>query len=204
MGPAGPASVAALDGSACTTAAGTWGRLAVHTAADGAVTFVCRVEIDPLAEPRLRLNEVDYAGGPDFVELFNGGRGSADLGGLALVLVDGGTAAEYDTIPLSGVVLAEQFHVVQVDADEGAPDAVALVDTFDGALLDALSYEGEIREAAIGGRTYDLVEGTPLPADVADTGPGSLVRIPDGGDTDDAASDWRLSSRPTPGNPNLP
>jgi large repetitive protein len=209
-GPAGPASVSALQGSACTTAAGSWGTIAVRTAADGVVSLVCRAAVDPYAVPDLVINEIDYErpGGDQagFVELFNAGRGTADLGGLALVLVDGDTRAEYDTIPLSGAVLAEQFHVVPVDADDGAPDGVALVDLFDGRLIDALSYEGEIREADIAGRTYDLVEGTPLPASVVDSGSvhGSLSRIPNGSDTDDAANDWRFTAPATPGNPNFP
>lgn len=209
-GPAGPASVAALAGSPCTTAAGSWGTILVRTATDGVVSFVCRAAADPDAPPQLVLNEIDYdQPGPDsggFVELFNAGRGTADLGGLALVLVDGETGREYDTIPLAGTVLAEQFHVVPVDADDGAPDAVALVDTVTGTLLDALSYEGRIDQAVIGGVTYSLVEGTPLPATVADsdTVTGSLARIPDGADTDDAASDWEFTTTVTPGNPNFP
>ncbi len=209
-GPAGPASVAALAGSPCTTAAGSWGTILVRTATDGVVSFVCRAAADPDAPPQLVLNEIDYdQPGPDsggFVELFNAGRGTADLGGLALVLVDGETGREYDTIPLAGTVLAEQFHVVPVDADDGAPDGVALVDTVTGTLLDALSYEGRIDQAVIGGVTYSLVEGTPLPATVADsdTVTGSLARIPDGADTDDAASDWEFTTTVTPGNPNFP
>ena len=209
-GPAGPASVGALEGSPCTTAAGSWGTILVRTAADGVVSFVCRAATYPDAPPELVLNEVDYdRPGSDpggFVELFNAGRGTADLGGLALVLVDGETGQEYDTIPLAGAVLAEQFHVVPVDADDGAPDGVALVDTVTGTLLDALSYEGRIDQAVIGGGTYSLVEGTPLPATVADsdTVTGSLARIPNGADTDDAASDWEFTTTVTPGNPNFP
>ena len=209
-GPAGPASVAALAGSPCTTAAGSWGTILVRTATDGVVSFVCRAATYPDAPPQLVLNEIDYdQPGPDaggFVELFNAGRGTADLGGLALVLVDGETGREYDTIPLAGTVLAEQFHVVPVDADDGAPDGVALVDTVTGTLLDALSYEGRIDQAVIGGVAYSLVEGAPLPATVADsdTVTGSLARIPNGADTDDAASDWQFTTTVTPGNPNFP
>lgn len=209
-GPAGPASVSALEGSPCTTAAGSWGTILVRTAVDGLVSFTCRAETYPDAPPDLVLNEIDYdQPGSDpagFVELFNAGRGTADLGGLALVLVDGETGQEYDTIPLAGTVLAEQFHVVPVDADDGAPDGVALVDTVTGTLIDALSYEGRIDEALIGGSVYSLVEGTPLPASVADSDVvvGSLARIPDGSDTDDAASDWEFTTMVTPGNPNFP
>jgi hypothetical protein len=157
----------------------------------------------------LIVNEIDYDQvGPDttgFVELFNAGRGTADLGGLALVLVDGETAAEYDTIPLSGAVLPGAFRVVPVDADNGSPDGVALFDTVDEVVLDALSYEGAIERALIGSSVYSLVEGTPLPAAVADSdlATGSLARFPSGADTNDAATDWAFTRRPTPGDMNL-
>ena len=209
QGPPGPVSVDRLAGTTCTTAAGSVGSLQVGTAADGAVTFSCRAQVDPEAPPELTVNEIDYdqvgADTGGFVELFNAGRGTADLGGLALVLVDGVTAAAYRSIPLSGAILAGEFHVVPVDAQNGSPDGVALVDTVDRVLVDALSYEGAIEHARIGSSVYDLVEGTALPPSVADSDAvtGSLVRMPDGSDTDDADTDWSFTTRPTPGNPNL-
>jgi hypothetical protein len=49
----------------------------------------------------------------------------------------------------------------------------------------------------------NFVEGTPTPA--ADPGAvGSLVRIPNGSDTDDAATDWLFTTTPTPGTANVP
>ena len=53
---------------------------------------------------------------------------------------------------------------VAIEAQNGAPDGVALVDTAAGTLLDALSYEGAITAAQIGSATVSLVEGTVLPA----------------------------------------
>ena len=209
QGPAGPATVDALSGSTCTTAAGAYGRLTVRTATDGAVTFSCRAEVDPEAVPKVVLNEIDYdQAGADtggFVELYNAGRGTADLGGLAVVLVDGATAAEYETVPLAGALLPGEFRVVQVDPDNGAPDGVALFDTVEQVVLDALSYEGAIEQAAIGIGTFSLVEGTLLPPDVADSDAtlGTLSRLPSGSDTDDAATDWAFTRRPTPGDVNL-
>jgi hypothetical protein len=75
------------------------------------------------------------------------------------------------------------------------------VDTTAGTVLDALSYEGEIRSATIGGSTFDLVEGTALAAATADsnTENGALARLPDGQDTNDAAADWRFTTTATPG-----
>ena len=61
----------------------------------------------------------------------------------------------------------------------------------------------EIRR--LGARGYSLVEGTQLPVDVADsnTVDGTLARIPDGSDTDDAATDWSFTTTPTPGAANV-
>ena len=100
---------------------------------------------------------------------------------------------------------AGAYLVVPVEMQNGAPDGVALVDTATKALLDALSYEGEIHAATIDGQVYDLVEGTALPATVADSNSvdGSLSRIPDGSDTDDAATDWVFTSTKTPGAANV-
>ena len=209
QGPPGPVAVSALAGTGCTTAAGLWGALRVRTDDYGAVTFSCRAADDPYALPRLMLHEIDYdqpgVDSSGFVELFNAGRGTADLGGLALVFVDGDTSREYLRVSLSGALLAGEFLTVPVDPQNG-PDAVALYDVVDSEVLDSLSYEGAIHAALIGSGTYDLVEGTPLPGDVADsnTVAGSLARLPNGSDTDDAATDWAFTTAVTPGNPNFP
>ncbi len=155
------------------------------------------------------INEIDYdqvgadVGG--FVEIANTGAGTASLDGLALVLVNGGDATEYDRESLSGALAPGGYLVIQIEAQNGAPDGVALLDTGTGTLVDALSYEGEIRTATIDGATYDLVEGTPLPATVADSNTieGSIARLPDGQDTDDAASDWAFTTTVTPGSANV-
>jgi hypothetical protein len=183
--------------------------LRVHTADSGAVTLSCRAEQDPHALPRLVVNEVDYdqvgADTAGFVELLNAGRGTADLGGLALVLVDGATATEYQRVPLSGALLAEEFLAISIDAQNGSPDGVALYDTVANVVLDALSYEGQIERATIGASVFNLVDGTALPPTVADsnTVAGSLARLPNGGDTGDDATDWAFTNLPTPGSPNV-
>ena len=154
------------------------------------------------------INEIDYdqvgADSGGFVEIFNAGGSAADLTGIALVLVDGGTGDEYLRRTLTGTLAAGAYLVVEVDAQNGAPDGVALIGA-GGALLDALSYEGAIEAATIGGTTYDLVEGTVLPAATADsnTAAGSLSRIPNGSDTDDAAADWAFTSTVTQGAANV-
>ena len=155
------------------------------------------------------INEIDYdqvgADTAGFVEIANAGGSSAALDGIALVLVNGGDGAEYDRVELTGSLAAGAYLVLDVDAQNGAPDGVALVDTATGTLLDALSYEGEIHAATIGGQVYDLVEGTALAANVADsnTTAGSLSRLPDGSDTNDAATDWKFTTTATPGAANV-
>lgn len=211
-GPAGPAgtiaSIDALDGIACAKD-GRSGTVEVTTSGDGAISLRCEAAAPPPpAAARLVLNEVDYdqvgADGDGFVEIHNAGGQAADLDGVALVLVDGGTGAEYQRRALTGTLAAGAYLVVAVDPQNGAPDGIALIGT-GGELLDALSYEGAIASAAIGSRTYDLVEGTPLPASVADsnTVAGSLARIPNGADTNDAASDWAFTGTITPGAANV-
>ena len=154
------------------------------------------------------LNEIDYdqvgADSGGFIEIYNAGDGPADLAGVALVLVDGGTSNEYLRRTLSGTLAAGAYLVVEADAQNGAPDGVALIDA-GGSLLDALSYEGAIRAATVGTATYDLVEGTALPAATADsnTVAGSLSRIPNGSDTDDAATDWAFTTTVTQGAANV-
>lgn len=115
-------------------------------------------------------------------------------------------------------------------AQDAIPDPVGgalLIDDGSGAILDRVSYGRAIRDAEThftGGRlcrvdglveicslvggsvTVSLVEGTPLSPAVADPAdaPGSLCRAPDGQDTDDAATDWRVCTTPTPGATNTP
>ena len=185
--------------------------VSVETEVDGAIVLTCEDDAAPPPPPgsaELVLNEIDYdqvgADSGGFVEIFNAGEGSADLTGVALVLVDGGTGNEYLRRALTGTLAAGAYLAVEVDAQNGAPDGVALIGA-GGGLLDALSYEGAIEAATIGGATYNLVEGTLLPAATADsnTVAGSLSRIPNGSDTNDAATDWAFTATVTQGAANV-
>jgi hypothetical protein len=155
------------------------------------------------------INEIDYdqvgADTGGFVEIANSGSSAATLDGLALVLVNGGDGTEYARADMTGTLAAGAYLSVEIEAQNGAPDGVALIATATGTLLDAFSYEGEITAATIAGQTYDLVEGTALAADVADsnTVDGSLSRIPDKQDTNEAAADWAFTQTKTPGAANV-
>jgi hypothetical protein len=203
-----------LEGIPCTPDGSGAGTVKLDVAGDDTVLLRCVAGQTPPPPPpgpgaELVVNEVDYdqvgADADGFVEIKNVGDDPADLAGVALVFVDGADSAEYRREALGGTLEAGGYLVVAGDAQNGAPDGLALLDTGTGALLDALSYEGEIRAAVIDGTTYDLVEGPPLPASVADsnTVDGSLIRVPDGRDTNDAAADWAFTTTRTPGGANV-
>jgi hypothetical protein len=139
------------------------------------------------------------------VEIVNAGDAPASLDGIAIVLVNGGDSTEYRRLALTGTLAPGAYLTWDTDPQNGVPDGIALVDTTTGVLLDALSYEGPIVAALIDGVTFSLVEGTELPADVADsnTVEGSLSRIPDGADTNDAPADWKFTTTTTHGAANV-
>ena len=176
------------------------------------------------------INEVDYdqvdADTLEFVELYNNTATPIALTGIQLVLVNGANKAPYLTLDLgpAGVLGPDKYLVVRVpgvvvapgalvldfalpagNIQNGSPDGVAVVDTVHAVLGDALSYEGAITQATIPPLgVVSLVEGLATPLADNDDAPGSLVRLPNGVDTDDALTDWQFSLTPTPGAANLP
>jgi hypothetical protein len=182
----------------------------------------------------LVINEIDYdqvtTDTAEFVEIYNGTGAAKNLAGLSLVFVNGADKTTYLSFDLSpaGTLPAGQYLVVgttQVKIPAGAlklnfaeasdtiqngsPDGVALVDNVAPKLIDALSYEGSMPPLAVMGLPglAKLVEGTVLPAGQADSSAVdsvSLIRLPDGTDTNNAASDWKVSGTPTPGAANKP
>lgn len=209
VGAAGAASSQSVAGSPCTTASGLPGTVVVWTDSNGVATSWCQYTPPSEALPVLVLNEIDYdqvgtdAGG--FVELYNAGLSPADLEGLALVFVDGADGNEYLRKPLRGSLAAGAYLVVPVNAQNGAPDGVALYDTRYEGVIDALSYEGAIERAFIGPFAHTLVEVNTVPLSGADsnTVKGSLSRIPNGSDTGDSATDWAFTRTVTPGTTNV-
>jgi hypothetical protein len=203
------------------------------TASLGAAMFSSVITIVTPTGTGLIINEVDYdqvgTDTAEFVEIYNSSAAPIPLTGVSLVMVNGSTSTVYTTVDLApaGTINPGQYLVVGatsvvstvpmgtlvIDAgavtnyiQNGSPDGLALV--YGGMLLDALSYEGSITAATIAGvpGTVSLVEGTALATSVADsnTVPGSLSRLPNGVDTNDAATDWALSGTPTPGTANVP
>ena len=199
-----------LEGVPCVADDSAAGEIKVTIGASGDVTLTCEAAPDqppppppppPDGNTKLVINEVDYdqvgADGNGFVEIHNTGGAAADLSTVDLVAVNGGDGSEYDRVALTGSLAAGGYLAVAIELQNGAPDGLALLDGT--TLVDALSYEGAITAATIGGQTYNLVEGTALAATVEDsnTVAGSLIRNPNGKDTNDAASDWAFTTTVT-------
>jgi hypothetical protein len=182
----------------------------------------------------LVVNEVDYDNvGTDlgeYIEVYNGTGAPIDLVDHAVVLVNGSNSAEYarDALGPIGILPAGAYVVLGSDAalatvpmgtktisfgakqdyiQNGAPDAVGIVDTKKMVLVDALSYEGSVTMATLTGFPSPLsfVEGNALATNKADstTVLGALCRIPNGIDVNDAATDWRVCKTLTPGADNV-
>jgi hypothetical protein len=199
-----------LEGVPCVAEDSAAGEIKVTIGASGDVTLTCEAAPDeppppppppPGGNAKLVINEVDYdqvgADGNGFVEIHNAGGAAADLANVDLVAVNGGDGSEYDRVALTGSLAAGGYLAVAIELQNGAPDGLALLDGT--TLVDALSYEGAITAATIGGQTYNLVEGTALAATVEDsnTVAGSLIRNPNGTDTNDAATDWAFTTTVT-------
>jgi hypothetical protein len=189
----------------------------------------------PPSPTGLVINEIDYdqvgTDTEEFVELENTSGGTLDLTGTDLVFVNGNNGAVYLTVPLGVVgLVAPGAYVVVGDApvtsalpagtasitlpgvdtiQNGAPDAVTILDTNHSSIIDSLSYEGSVLNAALPGFAgpVALDEGYPHtdPVGPVDSNvfTAALVRFPDGADTDDERTDWVLSSTPTPGATNF-
>jgi hypothetical protein len=184
------------------------------------------------AAPRLVINEVDYdqlgTDTTEFVEVLNAGTNTINLSHYALAFINGANNLEYLRVNLNGVISAGQYLVVtstnltgiatgarviyfplgENNFQNGSPDGVALINTGALTISDAFCYEGAMPAANINGftGTRSLVEGTALSASIADSNTvvGSLARLPNGMDSDNAAADWNFTSSPTPGGPNVP
>ena len=178
----------------------------------------------------LVINEIDYdqAGtdNAEFVELLNVSSHTLDLTNLALIFMDGARNAEYRRVALDGLLSPGGYLVIGSSnvlvgggarvvrfrqasnaIQNGAPDGLALVNLATHRIVDALTYEGAISAGVIDGfpGTYSFLETNPLPAPVADSNgvAGSLIRYPNGTDTQNSAADWQFTTSPTPGTENV-
>jgi hypothetical protein len=194
-----------------------------------------QVTLNPNPVPAgLVINEVDYdqpnTDTTEFIEILNPTSNTISLAGISLALVNGSNNASYQVLDLSSLgslVPGEYLVVGQAGAlaqvlggtktlllpvvsggtvQNGAPDGIALVDTINATLIDALSYEGSMTAVTITGvaGTFNLVEGTATSAADATPFTNSMIRFPNGSDSNDASADWWLSALPSPGALNTP
>ncbi|MCE9572713.1 MAG: lamin tail domain-containing protein [Deltaproteobacteria bacterium] len=191
----------------------------------GAAAFTSPITVVAPPMGHLVINEVDYnQTGTDansYVEIYNASTADIALANYAVVLINGNGNATYATFNLStaGTTLGAGKYLVIRNAtvtvptgtltidttgdwiQNGSPDGIALIDTSNHTLVDALSYGGSITAAIIAGfpSTVDLVEKTAFAGiDTADD-LNSLARTPNGKDSDDASMDWHVTSTKTPG-----
>jgi large repetitive protein len=205
---------------------------ATVTASLDGVSMSCAITIVSEVH-KLVINEIDYdnvgSDNAEFIEIFNGTASDVSLAGKTVVLVNGSGQLTYKVINLAGAgtlpaggylviarstvalppgTLRVDFELASDNIQNGAPDGLALVDTVTGTVLDALSYEGAITSATVTGVTgpVNLVEGGLLRTSAADsnTVAGSLARLPNGSDQNEADTDWSFSTTVTPGAPNVP
>ena len=165
--------------------------------------------------PTLVINEIDYdqpsTDTAEFVEILNAGATTADLTGWSLQLVNGNGGFAYASFDLSGLSIAPGGYLVvcgnaatvaNCDLDvtpdtnlvqNGSPDAVALL--FDGAVMDAVSYEGDT--------IPPFTEGSGAGLEDNPAGTGSIARCPDGVDTNQNNVDLVFTPNITPGAENI-
>jgi hypothetical protein len=167
--------------------------------------------------------------GAEFIELYNPTTAPVSLVGLSIALVNGANSLSYNKISLDSVgtlpantylVIGPTAVVVTVPSSaktlvfpgtavtdliqNGPADAVALVGA-SGNIVDSLSYEGAATWNT-GTTTIPLTEGAASTSGLKDsnTVAGSLSRLPDGVDTNVNATDFKFTTTPTPGRPNVP
>jgi len=218
QGPAGPkgdagtalSSFDQLAGLHC----GTSGAIAISFDAAQHAVLTCVTAPPPSggSAPLLRVNEVQTgsaaSAADEFVELVNTGATPADIGSWKLVYraasgtadVSLATVPSGTTLPPGGFYLfggsaygespaADQSFATGLAAGGGA---VGLRDA-DGTLVDGVGW---------GSATNALVEGSAAPAPPATTPGSSIVRHPDGHDTDSNAADLTITATATPRAPN--
>jgi hypothetical protein len=181
-------------------------------------------------QTHLVINEIDYdcdgAENAEFVEVFNPTSSAVSLIGKTILFFNGNGNVQYGSvgldsavsIPSLGYLLIASNSITAPDGvpvvripdntiQNGSPDGLALVDATTGQVHDALAYEGAMPEITTqlggGSVTITLTEGTATTAVDGGTGSKSLIRDPNGQDTDDASVDWKSTSTLTPGTANI-
>ena len=209
-GPAGPSlpSLESLNGVGCHLA-GAPGTATLTYDASGIATLKCVPSIGG-SVAQIRVNEFmtgsTGAASNEFVELFNAGSSTADVGGFKVAYRSsaGTSDTTLATIPAGTTLPAGGFYLLAGSGYLGSHAAdqsfsaslastgggLAVRDTT-GTILDSVGY---------GDTTNAFVEAHPATAPPTSAAPGSSSdRAPDGHDTNDNAADFSVSATPSPG-----
>ena len=214
QGPAGPKgdpgpALSSLDELAGLRCGGS-GTIAISFDSAQHAVLTCVTTSPPSGDGTalLRLNEVQTgtaaSASDEFVELVNAGSSAADIGGWKLVYrsATGTSDVTLATVPAGTMLAAGGFYLFggSAYAEPPAADlpfatglaaaggAVGLRDAA-GTVVDSVGW---------GSATNALVEGSAAAAPPATSPGSSIVRLPDGHDTDSNAADFTVSPTATP------
>ena len=210
-GPAGPAGAGLtafddLDGSSCTATSGA-GALQISYDAANHATLTCVVAHPAVAI--VRVNEIatgtTASAADEFVELVNAGGAAADVGGWKLVYrsSSGTSDTTLATIPTGTTIAAGGFYLFGGSAYAGAraadqPFATGLA-AAGGAVAVRDANAVVVDAAGWGTAANAYVEGTVASAPPTTAQPGgSIVRRPDGRDTDNNSADFTVAATASP------
>lgn len=202
----GLASFDQLGGLACAGSSAP-GTIQVAYDSGGHATLTCVAA--PSGSALVRVNEVatgtSASGSDEFVELANTGTAAADISGWKLVYrsATGTSDVALATVPAATTLAVGAFYLIGGASYSGAQaadvsfspglaaagGAVGLRDG-SGTLIDGVGW---------GTATNALVEGSAAPAPPATSAPGSSIeRLPNGHDTNNNATDFSVTSTPSP------
>ena len=198
-----------LNGIGC-RAGGRNGTVTLTYDASAHAVFTCTATT---SDGTVRVNEFSTgttgSATDEFVELFNAGAGSADIGGYKLVYRSGAGTSDVAlaTIPAGTMLAPGAFYLFGGSGYAGAKPAdqalsAGLAGTAGGiGLRDATAKL--VDSAGYGTATNAFVETHAAAAPPSTAPPGSSdIRLPDGKDTDDNNADFAVTAAPTPGGPN--
>ena len=202
-------SLDALQGIPC-SGGGTAGSVRIEYGAAGAVSLTCaQSPVSPVTASGVRINEVETgtaaSASEEFVELFNAGTAPADIAEWKVVYrsAAGTSDTVLATIPTGTTLAPGGFFVLGGASYAGAQAADQSFSTglaATGAAVGLRDDTGNLVDSVgWGSATNALVESAAAPSPPATAAPGSsIVRLPDGHDTNSNASDFTVSSTPTP------
>ncbi len=186
-------------------------------------TLICLLLItfcanNAFSQTGLKINEFDYdqpsGDTAEFIEIYNSSANAIDLSLYTIVLINGSNNTSYNTlvlpsqslapsgffvicgnggfVPNCDMVLPVYSNIVQ----NGAPDAMAIVEVSSGNIVDAVSYEGTVIAPYFETIGVDTTKADPGNVDFL-----GLSRFPDGQDSNNNNADFNLVCI-SPGGPN--